>query len=252
MIANYHTHTYRCKHAKGEDEEYCIKAIEQGLSILGYSDHTPYPYDEGFVSTIRMDMEQFDDYVESVESIRKKYADKIKVHLGIEVEYYPRFFDKLMNFVDGYPVEYMILGQHNVGDEMIGTYSGYATESEGLLEKYCKQAVEGFSSGRFIYFAHPDLIHFTGDGRKYDKWMSYLCRNAREYDIPLEINLQGIWLNRHYPNSNFWEIAGVEGNKVIIGSDAHDPEYVYCKTAYNKALELVKKNNLQLIDRLEL
>jgi len=252
MIANYHTHTYRCKHAGGEDEEYCVKAIEQGLSILGYSDHTPYPYDEGFVSSIRMDMEQFDDYVDSIEGIKKKYADKIKVHLGIEVEYYPRFFDKLMNFTDDYPIEYMILGQHNVGDEMIGTYSGFATESESLLEKYCKQAVEGFSTGRFMYFAHPDLIFYTGDVKKYDKWMQYLCQSARDFDMPLEINLQGIWLNRNYPNPRFWEIAGAEGNRVVIGSDAHAPQYVYYKDAYDEALEIVRRNKLELIEKFEL
>lgn len=30
---NLHTHTYRCHHAKGTDEEYVIKAIENGGSV---------------------------------------------------------------------------------------------------------------------------------------------------------------------------------------------------------------------------
>ena len=34
MIANYHTHTKRCKHATGEDREYVEAAIETGLKIL--------------------------------------------------------------------------------------------------------------------------------------------------------------------------------------------------------------------------
>ena len=39
---NYHTHTKRCGHAIGEDEEYVINAIEAGLTDLGFSDHCPY------------------------------------------------------------------------------------------------------------------------------------------------------------------------------------------------------------------
>ena len=36
---NYHTHTFRCGHAIGNDEEYVIEAIGMGLHTLGFSDH---------------------------------------------------------------------------------------------------------------------------------------------------------------------------------------------------------------------
>ena len=41
MIANYHTHTYRCRHASGTEEEYIYQALDGGLEELGFSDHTP-------------------------------------------------------------------------------------------------------------------------------------------------------------------------------------------------------------------
>ena len=34
MIANYHTHTWRCRHADGTEREYVEKAINAGLKIL--------------------------------------------------------------------------------------------------------------------------------------------------------------------------------------------------------------------------
>ena len=40
MLANYHTHTSRCRHATGTDEEYIQKAIAEGVKILGFSDNT--------------------------------------------------------------------------------------------------------------------------------------------------------------------------------------------------------------------
>lgn len=42
MIANYHTHTPRCNHAVGSEEEYVQQALKAGIKILGFSDHTPY------------------------------------------------------------------------------------------------------------------------------------------------------------------------------------------------------------------
>ena len=39
---NYHTHTKRCGHAIGNDEDYVINAIKAGYKILGFSDHAPY------------------------------------------------------------------------------------------------------------------------------------------------------------------------------------------------------------------
>lgn len=36
---NYHTHTYRCMHACGSDEDYVISAIKGGYQVLGFSDH---------------------------------------------------------------------------------------------------------------------------------------------------------------------------------------------------------------------
>ena len=41
MKTNYHTHTTRCMHAVGSDEEYVLSAIKGGFQILGFSDHTP-------------------------------------------------------------------------------------------------------------------------------------------------------------------------------------------------------------------
>ena len=39
MRCNYHTHTYRCHHAKGEDEDFVLRAIDAGMTELGFSDH---------------------------------------------------------------------------------------------------------------------------------------------------------------------------------------------------------------------
>ena len=60
MIANYHTHTWRCLHAAGTEREYVENAIKGGYKILGFSDHTPMPYPGGYVSNVKMRPDQLE------------------------------------------------------------------------------------------------------------------------------------------------------------------------------------------------
>ncbi|MBR3717558.1 MAG: histidinol phosphatase, partial [Bacteroidaceae bacterium] len=66
MKANYHTHTSRCHHAEGTDEDYIKSAILGGFDILGFSDHAPWPYTTGFVSETRMLLSELPDYVNHI------------------------------------------------------------------------------------------------------------------------------------------------------------------------------------------
>ena len=95
MIANYHTHTWRCNHARGTEREMVEKAIQGGVKILGFSDHNPYLFDGSYYSNFRMRPELLEDYVRAVESLRDEYRKDIEIHLGLEVEYYPRLFERL-------------------------------------------------------------------------------------------------------------------------------------------------------------
>ena len=88
MKANYHSHTTRCGHARGTEREFVEKAIENGFSIWGFSDHTPYPFDPGFRSGIRMEVGELDSYVQTVLDLKKEYEKDIQILLGLEVEYY--------------------------------------------------------------------------------------------------------------------------------------------------------------------
>ena len=44
MKTNFHTHTFRCGHAIGNEEEMVKSAIKNDILELGFSDHIPLPY----------------------------------------------------------------------------------------------------------------------------------------------------------------------------------------------------------------
>ena len=163
MTANYHTHTPRCRHASGSENEYIEKALSRGLEILGFSDHTPYLFPGDYYSTFRMFPEQTEDYFTTIERMKKEYAGKITIYSGLEAEYYPKHFSALIDLIKPYHPDYLILGQHFTRNEYDGHYSGTPTEDESILQAYVDQLIEGISTGLYSYIAHPDLINYVGD-----------------------------------------------------------------------------------------
>ena len=253
MTANYHTHTPRCRHASGTEREYAENARKGGLRILGFSDHTPYDYSpSAYKSGIRMEVEELGDYVSTLERLRREYEGQLDIRIGLEVEYYPNLFRRLLDTAKAHGVEYMILGQHFVGNEEGEPYSGQPTDDEGILDRDVKQSIEGLQTGAITYVAHPDLMRYVGDGRIYDRHMRELCRAARDLSIPLEINLLGVRDHRHYPNEAFWRIAGEEGNTAILGSDAHQPEAVVCPEAEAAGRALAERYGLPVLETMPL
>ena len=252
MIANYHSHTTRCNHATGTEEEYIQAAIHRGLKIFGFSDHTPQFFPGDYYTFMRMYPQQLPDYCATVRDLQAKYADQIRIPLGLEAEYYPISWPELLPRLQDAGIEYLILGQHWLGNEQNEHGSGGATADEHLLRRYCHQVMEALDTGKFTYLAHPDLFRFVGDREVYRRHMRDLCRFARQANIPLEINLLGMLCNKHYPNPEFWALAAEEGCSAILGLDAHAPAHIPNHACEEKAMEMVRHFGLNLLETVEL
>lgn len=252
MIANYHSHTPRCHHATGTGKEYVETAIGRGLKIFGFSDHTPQYFPGDYYTHMRMRPYELPDYCSEVRKLQQEFQGQIEIPLGLEVEYYPAFWNELLSRAQGVGIEYMILGQHWVGNEMNEPYNGHATEDETLLRRYCHQIMDALETGKFTYLAHPDVIHFVGDTHVYRHYMRQLARAAKQSGTPVEINLLGALSGRHYPNEIFWEIAAEEGCQAILGLDAHAPAHIMNLEMEQRALEMVQRLGIELLETVEL
>lgn len=252
MIANYHTHTPRCGHAVGAERDYVENGLRAGLRTLGFSDHSPYLFPDGYCSGFRMKPEQLEDYVQTVLALREEYRGRIDIPLGLELEYYPALLPRLLPILRDQPLDYLLLGQHFVGNEVDDYYTGVPTAEAELLVRYCDQTIDAMQTGLFTYFAHPDLIHFRGDEAVYVHHMRRLCREAKSCGFPLEINLLGLKTGRHYPRPRFWELAAEEGCTVVLGRDAHDPAALLDRQTEEAALEMVDRLGLKLVQTVPL
>ena len=251
MNYNYHTHTYRCSHATGTEEEYIQRAIRNGIKYMGFSDHIPLKFASGKQSFYRVPVESAKEYISTIKALSEKYKDQIEIMVGFEVEYYPDFFDEELKFAREIGAEYLILGQHfdiaECHPDSIHSY--YSGGNDDLLIRYIDAVIEGMKTGVFTYVAHPDINPPTNNTEHYKKEAKRLCTVAKELNIPLEINFLGIREGRTYPCPLFWEVCGEVASPVTFGFDAHDTHAAYDGESLKTAWEMVKKFNLNYIGK---
>lgn len=232
MIDNFHSHTWRCRHASGTEEEYVQAAIQNGYRAFGFSDHTPWPGSVG--SNARMDENQLEDYIDTVKNLRHKYTDKIRIHLGLEVEYFPDRMAWMLEIKEKYSIEYFIFGNH-FPDLLPGsTYYGNCKTKQEMYE-YLDLSIRGMESGLFSFIAHPDL--YLKQYPIYDKACEdvarQLCKAAKSLNVPLEYNIlghrmidNGSTVGVGYPYERFWSIAAEEGCSAVASVDAHQTQQI--------------------------
>ncbi len=242
MDYNYHTHTERCGHANGEDEQYVLAAIEAGFKVLGFSDHIPF-------KTIihpseRMNYNQIDDYINSIEYLKVKYKDKIEIKLGFELEYFPEYIDYYKEVLSR--CDYLICGQHNkVLDHY--SYDLFANDEDVII--YANQVKAAMESGLISFIAHPDYFML---GRRTwsaacDEAARIIALASEKNNVPLEINLNGIRYGKlnyqgkdafPYPFRLFWSIVSQYNVQCLYSYDAHKP------------LTLLEKERVDLVEEI--
>jgi len=254
MKTNFHTHIYRCGHASGDVEDYVLEGIRKGYSSLGISDHGPLP-DYLFD---RMPMTDLEAYIESINSAKKKYSNKINIFSALELEYFEEFEAYYIDLKE--KLDYLVLAIHYfTRNEKL--HSSWGVSSKEDLKAFVDLTIKAIKSKHFDFLAHPDLFSVS-----YTDWdehaieASYkICKTAKEFNLPIELNANGVrkglrkterGLRYPYPNEDFWKIAKEVGVKVLINSDCHmveelDDEYM------NHANKLAKKWGLNIIKKLK-
>lgn len=253
---NFHTHTFRCKHAVGSAVDYAEAAVEKGFTTLGISDHSPLP--DNRWPQVRMPMKALQGYINEIDEASSAYP-QLRILKGAECEYAPEYINFYTDELLGiHSFAYLIGGAHYfpVKGEWISCYK--AENSKVNLFAYTDYIIDSIQSKLFSFIAHPDLF-----GNFYTAWDSEticcskaILEAAADLKMPLEINGYGYrkkmiqtgnGLRRRYPLDNFWKLAENYEIPVIINSDAHKPEDI---DKFGNAVELAEKHALQIITEL--
>lgn len=259
MKVNYHTHTTRCMHATGTDEEYVLAALSAGFDVLGFADHAPFPFPH-YISPIRMNTYRLQEYLKSLQELRDRYAGQIELLTGLECEYFPRYRDHILRMRD-MGVRYYVLGQHYADSEEETPYTGNECVTDDGVKRYGEATVRAIRTGLFCCVAHPDLMmrHRTDEqwNAACEEAADAICQAALEMNIPLEYNLLGLdymqnGRSRGYPSAPFWQYTSKWNNPVILGVDAHTPAMLADCALWEDGRQRVLSMGRTLVEHLDL
>lgn len=247
--SNFHTHTLYCD-GKDTPEELVERAIELGMTALGFSGHEYAPQDADFC----MSKEDTAAYIDEVLRLREKYEGNIRIYLGIERDY---FGEK-----DDYPYDYVIGSLHYVEKDGVLMSVDYTPEvMETNVEKYFggnyRAYVERYyqilgavveKTGADIV-GHFDLItKFNENNRYFDEEASWYkeaalaaLHKAAIHKPVFEINTGAMargYRTKPYPADFILAEINKLGCPVILSSDCHNKMYLnheFCKIIENFA-----------------
>lgn len=259
MKANYHTHTKRCRHAGGTEEDYVRSALDAGLSVLGFSDHAPFPdHDYGY----RMLYSELGDYFSAVGELAEANASQIRILKSLEIEYLPRYRDYYEMLLSQYQPDYLLLGEHFFTDAA-GQMHNITTQADSteLYLSYAKAIAEALKTGYFQMVAHPDIFAMNRHAwdRNCDAATDIILEAAAANGTILEFNANGFRRGQHdypdgrrymYPHINFWKRAAGSGIPVIVGSDCHDPAQIW-DDSMTKAFDTLRELGITPIMTME-
>lgn len=249
MKQNLHTHTMYCD-ASDTPEQMVEAAITKGFDSIGFSGHSYMTY----ASWVPQD--RTGEYKEHINRLKKQYADRIKIYLGLEVDMYSGPETDLTGY------DYLIGAVHEIKcGEQFFSVDESATTVRKVVEQYfggdglafAKKYYETLAClpeyGTFDILAHFDLI------TKYRNSVSLFDEESKEYrryaveaaqalagKIPFfEVNTGAIargYRTTPYPAPFIIKELRDLGFGAVITSDCHDCAKLDCN--YDEAAELLR------------
>jgi histidinol-phosphatase (PHP family) len=225
QLADYHVHTPLCHHATGWPVEFAQRAVELGLSELGFSDHNPIAE---YFDDWRMLREDLPRYLDEVAKARVAFP-QLAIRVGLECDYLKDGGEWIAELSQMAKWDYLIGSVHYLPEGWEVDHPKYigrhASRAEEIWKSYWQIYEDCIRSGLFDFVAHPDLpkkfgFRPTGDLRRY---YEPVIAALAETGTPFEINTAG-WRKEcaeQYPAREFIELAHAAGVPLLINSDSH-------------------------------
>ena len=240
---NLHTHSVYSD-GKSQPREIVEEAVRQGLTTLGFSEHSPLPFDNDF-SVKEADMPR---YVAEIAQLKAEFKAEIDIYCGLEADYITGVSEPFAVTKERYHLDYLIGGVHLVGQSAnpdgIWFIDGPKWEiyDEGLqrffdgdirraVRRFYEQTNEMIEREPFDIIAHFDKIKMHNRDRYFhedEPWYRDLAFETldliREKGLVMEVNVRGLYKKRYngfYPSPWLMEEACKMHIPAIISADAH-------------------------------
>lgn len=262
MIADYHIHTRMCRHAEGEPREYVERALELGMTEMGFADHLPFlggwePRHD-LIDDWAMRVDELDAYCTVVQDLAREYAPDLRIALGIEADFIPETLEDTAQVLRQYPFDYAIGSVHIVGDRFGFDHPDEAWRlPEYGLDRIQLESLElmrlAAESGLFDVAGHLDHARKFGlpeDPEVVAAAAHAALRAVAAAGMAIEVNTGGLRkaIGETFPAAGLLAEAQGLGIPLVFGSDAHRPRDV--GHGFDHAAELARAAGYREVQRL--
>ncbi len=248
-LPDYHVHTFRCGHAGGASRDFVRRAIERGLSEIGFTDHIPLYFMPENARDPRLAMreDQLDDYIREVEDLRREFRGTIEVRLGLEADYAEDREEELERWLARADWDLVLGSVHWVAGGWIDdpATSPERFEREGvatLYNEYYRLLAKAARTHLFDVLTHFDLPkkHGHRPPEPLETVEARAIRAAREAGVAVEISSAGLRkpVAEAYPEARLLSAMVAAGIPVTFSSDAHAPAEV--AWGYDRTLAIAR------------
>ena len=239
ITADLHTHTLY-SHGKDTPEAMFAAAQAKGLTLMGFTEHSPRPHTYNYTNEYRDHLiRHFPQYVAEVQDLQRRHPDKVL--LGMEMDWMEKEVDFIKKSITAYDFDYLIGSVHflqtwGYDDDPADWKSLAAADHHRHYEAYFTTLRRMAESGLFQIAAHVDLIKiFSVDA--FRAWIAHddhldLVRDAlvalRQSGMALEISSAGLRkpCKEIYPGPRIMALAADMGVDITFASDAHNVQDV--------------------------
>lgn len=243
-LTNYHSHCLYCDGRAGM-EDFVRFALSKGFTSYGFSSHAPLPFPTAWT----MEWDSMDDYLAEFRRLKAKYAGRIELYVGLEIDYLNEESNPAVRRFRELPLDYRIGSVHllynDVGEvvdidvpadafrQLVDRQFG--GDLERVVRLYYARLTRMLELGGFDIVGHADKMHYNAacyrpgllDEPWYDElvWTYFAEIARRGYQV--EINTKA-WheLGTFFPNERYFSLLHDLGIRVQVNSDAHYPERI--------------------------
>ncbi len=243
--SNIHTHTTFSDGAKSPKEN-IETAISKNMLSLGISDHS-YTYCD---TSYCIKKDAYGDYFKTINELKKEYAEKIDVLLGLELDYFSKVnkenFDYIISSVhyivkDGfcYPID------HSKKQQLNCIHDAFGGNSLDMVKEYFDLVVKNVTANKPDCVGHFDVISkfsvFNEDDEKYQTICKEALTETLKHCKYIEVNTGAIARKVKeipYPAVFLLKEILKQKGEVVLSSDCHNP--INLTFDFDNTVELLK------------
>lgn len=236
--ADYHLHSSFSGDSDTPMEEMVRQGIRMGLSHMCFTEHNDFDYPVSEKEPENMFELNPDSYLYDFLKIKEKYADKIKLHFGLELGLQPHLSRKNAAFAKAHEYDFIIASSHvcNGQDPYYPSFFEGKTQEEAYLEYFESILANLKNFSNFDVYGHLDYVVRYGpkkdEGYSFEVYQDILDKILKKLIAEgkgIEINTSALSKGLKEPNPCTEIIRRfrlLDGEIITIGSDAHTPDKI--------------------------